>query len=110
MAFFYIVAGVFHFIKPKLYLVIMPNYLPRHKFMIYLSGFFEIVLGIAICIPFLKNISIVLIISMLLVFLLVHVNMLRNKKARLGIPEWILILRFPLQFGLIYWAFIYLKL
>lgn len=110
MAIIYIIAGVFHFIKPKIYLGIMPDYLPNHKFLVFLSGAFEVVLGITICFPLLKNISIYLIISMLMIFLLVHFNMLINKKDSLGIPKWILILRFPIQFGLMYWAYLYLKL
>ena len=110
MAIIYIIAGVFHFIKPKLYLGIMPNYLPNHKFLVYLSGAFEVVLGITICFPLLKNISIYLIIGLLILFLLVRINMLINKMASFGIPKWILILRFPIQFGLMYWAYIYLKL
>ena len=110
MAIIYLIAGVFHFIKPKIYLGIMPDYLPNRKFLVFLSGAFEVVLGITICFPLLKNISIYLIISMLIIFLLVHINMLINKKDSLGIPKWILILRFPIQFGLMYWAYMYLKL
>jgi uncharacterized membrane protein len=110
MAIIYIMAGIYHFIKPNIYLRIMPEYMPNHKFLVYLSGIFEIILGISICIPYLKNISIIGIICMLLIFLLVHINMLKNNKSSLGIPKWILILRFPIQFGLIYWAYIYLKL
>ncbi|MBT8186259.1 MAG: hypothetical protein KJO73_01065, partial [Croceitalea sp.] len=56
-----------------------------------------------------KNISIYGIILMLLVFLLVHFYMLSSKKAAAGIPKWILILRIPLQFGLIYWAYYYIS-
>jgi hypothetical protein len=33
--------------------------------------------------------------------------MLQNKKASLNLPKWFLIIRFPLQLGLIFWAFIY---
>lgn len=110
MAFIYIVAGMNHFINPKLYLKIMPKYLPKHKFLVDLSGFFEIVLGISICIPILKNTSLYGIIIMLVVFLLVHVYMLSDKKASAGIPIYILIIRIPIQFGLMYWAYWYLKL
>lgn len=109
MGLIYIIAGVYHFINPKIYLKIMPKYIPYHYPLIYLSGFFEIVLGISVCVPSLKNISIYGIIFMLIIFLLVHLNMLVNKKASLGIPKWILFLRIPIQFGLIYWAYWYLK-
>ncbi|WP_452223138.1 DoxX family protein [Lacinutrix chionoecetis] len=109
MAAIYIFAGLMHFIKPKAYLRIMPRYLPNHKLLVKLSGFVEIVLGIGLCIPLFKNASIYGIIAMLVVFLLVHFYMLSGKKAAAGIPKWILILRIPLQFGLMYWAFWYLQ-
>ncbi|MBF8151106.1 DoxX family protein [Winogradskyella sp. F6397] len=107
MAAMYIVAGVMHFVKPKMYIRIMPRYLPSHKALVYLSGLAEILLGIGLCIPALKTIAIYGIIAMLAVFLLVHFYMLSGKKAAAGIPKWILILRIPLQFGLMYWAWMY---
>lgn len=110
MALLYIFAGIFHFIKPKIYLRIMPNYLPNHKLLVYLSGLAEIILGISIAIPVLKNIALSLIILMLIVFIMVHVYMLTNKKASVGLPKWVLILRLPLQFFLMYWAYSYIYL
>ncbi|MBR9847538.1 MAG: hypothetical protein GYB35_16200 [Algicola sp.] len=104
MPILFIVAGVMHFIKPKAYLRIMPRYLPNHKLLVYLSGIAEIVLGIALCIPSLKVFAVYGIIAMLTIFLLVHFYMLSGEKASAGIPKWILILRIPLQFGLMYWA------
>ncbi|MGB6268434.1 MAG: MauE/DoxX family redox-associated membrane protein [Olleya sp.] len=109
MALLYIFAGIMHFIKPQLYLRIMPKYLPNHKLLVQLSGIAEIVLGVALCIPFLKDIAIFGIMLMLAVFLMVHFYMLSDKKASAGLPQWVLILRIPLQFGLVYWAFWYLK-
>lgn len=108
MAAIYILAGLMHFIKPKMYMRIMPKYLPNHKVLVYLSGIAEIVLGIGLCIPTLKVISIYGIIAMLAVFLLVHFYMLSSEKASAGIPKWILILRLPLQFILMYWAWVYI--
>lgn len=108
MAAMYILAGIMHFIKPKAYLRIMPRYLPNHKLLVSLSGVAEILLGIGLCFEVTKVMSIYGIITMLAVFLLVHFYMLTGKKAGAGIPQWILILRIPLQFGLMYWAWWYL--
>ena len=110
MAALYIFAGVMHFVKPKMYLRIMPRYIPNHKLMVTLSGVAEIGLGVGLCFPKTKNIAIYGIIAMLLVFLLVHFYMLSGEKQAAGIPKWILILRIPLQFALIYWAYLYLSL
>jgi uncharacterized membrane protein len=110
MAGMYVFAGIMHFLKPNAYMRIMPRYLPFHRGLVYLSGFAEIILGIALCIPLLKNLAIVGIIGMLAVFLLVHFYMLTGEKESAGIPKWILVLRIPLQFGLMYWAYWYLPL
>lgn len=110
MAALYFIAGIMHFIKPKIYLRIMPNYLPEHKLLVYLSGAIEIILGIFLCIPFFKNLALISIIGMLLSFLLVHIYMLTNKKASSGLPKWLLVLRIPMQFLLMYWAYLYLNL
>lgn len=109
MAAMYILAGIMHFVRPKMYMRIMPRYLPNHKFLVLLSGIVEIVFGIALLIPATKAFAIYGIIAMLTVFLMVHFYMLSGKKAAAGIPKWILILRIPLQFGLMYWAWFYLN-
>jgi uncharacterized membrane protein len=108
MASIYIFGGIMHFIKPRMYMRVMPQYLPNHKALVFWSGIAEILLGIGLCIPVLKSISIYGIMTMLLVFLMVHFYMLSSEKAAAGIPKWILILRIPLQFGLMYWAWAYL--
>jgi len=110
MAGMYIFAGIMHFVYPKAYLRIMPRYLPNHKALVIWSGIAEIVLGVALCFPQTKNWAIWGIILMLLVFLTVHFYMLKGDKEAAGIPKWILILRLPLQFGLMYWAYVYLSI
>ncbi len=109
MAGAYIVAGTFHFTKPRFYVRVMPKYIPNHRMMVFLTGALEILLGILICFPLTKNLALLGIILMLVVFLSVHFYMLSSKEASAGIPSWILILRIPLQFGLMYWAFSYIS-
>lgn len=108
MAAIYVFAGGMHFIRPKMYLRIMPHYLPNHKLMVTLSGIAEILLGLGLCFEATKAFSIYGIIAMLAIFLLVHFYMLSGEKASAGIPKWVLMLRIPLQFGLMYWAWWYL--
>lgn len=109
MSFIYILAGSFHFLKPKVYLRIMPRYLPAHKALIYVSGAAEIGLGLGLCLPSTKNWAIYGIMLMLAVFLLIHFYMLSSRKAGAGIPVWALIARIPLQFILMWWAYYYLQ-
>ena len=109
MAAMYIIAGIMHFVKPKAYLRIMPRYLPEHKLLVSLSGIVEVLLGIGLCLSITKNLAVYAIILMLIFFLPVHFYMLSGEKAAAGIPKWILLLRIPLQFGLMYWAYTYLQ-
>ena len=104
----YFIAGIMHFVKPRMYQRIIPKYMPNHKLLVLLSGVAEIILGVSICIPATKDVSIYGIIAMLLIFLTVHFHMLFVKSAAMGLQQWVLILRIPLQFVLIYWAYTYL--
>lgn len=108
MAFEYAIAGLMHFIKPKMYMRILPGYLPGHKFLVIISGIAEIILGIALCFSNTKDLAVYAIIAMLTFFLPVHFHMLFNKKAAMGLPKWMLIGRIPLQFALMLWAYSYL--
>ena len=107
MAVMYGFAGLMHFIKPKMYEKVMPDFMPRPKLLVYLSGVAEIVLGAALLISGLKNWAIIGIVAMLIVFMIVHINMLRGGKHAAGVPMWILILRIPIQAVLVWWAFQY---
>ncbi|NHF58104.1 hypothetical protein FK220_002040 [Flavobacteriaceae bacterium TP-CH-4] len=110
MAITYVIAGVMHFVRPKMYMRILPGYLPGHKFLVSFSGFAEIVLGSALCFPETKDIAVFCIIVMLTFFLPVHFHMLFNERASMGLSKWVLIARIPLQFALMYWAYVYLPL
>ena len=104
----FILAGANHFRKPKLYLRIMPNYVPMKGAMVQLSGIAEMVLGFMILNPDTQSIAAWSIMVLLVLFIPVHVHMLQNEKASLNLPKWVLIIRFPLQFGLMYWAHLYI--
>jgi len=103
----FIIAGIFHMIKPKAFMRIMPLYIPYHKELVYLSGIAEITVGIGILFSQTRILSLWAIISMLIIFIPVHIHMLINKKASLKLPKSILILRLLLQFVFIYWVFSY---
>ncbi len=103
----FITAGIFHFIKPKAFMRIMPLYIPNHKLMVYLSGVFEILSGLGILFTKTKGIAIWVIIIMLILFFPVHIHMIINKKAGLNLPKLVLYSRLVLQFVIIYWAYQY---
>ncbi|WP_027392342.1 DoxX family protein [Aquimarina latercula] len=104
----FIIAGIFHLIKPKAFMRIMPLYIPYHRQLVYLSGIAEIVAGIGLLFTQTRFFSVWSIICMLILFFPVHIHMLINKKAGLNLPKSILVFRLLLQFGLVYWAQSYL--
>ena len=103
----FIVAGAFHFQKPALYKKIIPPYLPAHSSLVAISGITEMIAGFLLLNPETQTIGAWGIIAQLIAFIPVHVYMLQNKKASLKLPKWVLIVRIPLQFALMYWAFQY---
>ncbi|UII26272.1 DoxX family protein [Fulvivirga maritima] len=106
MAVVYIGAGIFHFVKPKMYRNIIPPYFPKKLLLVYLSGVAEIAFGAGLLLDETRAISAWLIILMLLAFMPVHIYMLQSEKFK-HLPRWILIIRLPLQLILMYWAFLY---
>ena len=102
-----VLAGMNHFRKPKLYERIMPPYIPAHSTMVMLSGVAEMVLGFMLMNKNSQEMAAWGIIALLIAFIPVHIYMLQDKKASMKLPKWALIVRFPLQLGLIYWAYLY---
>lgn len=86
---------------------IMPLYIPYHRQLVYLSGLTEVTAGIGLLFIATKSLAAWGIVIMLILFFPVHIHMLVNQKASLGLPKTILVLRLLLQFGLIYWAYLY---
>ena len=107
MAFIYFIAGINHFRNPRLYIKIIPPSLPNPKLLNSVSGFAEIILGIALCIPIISNYAAWGIIGLLIAVFPANIYMYTNKKAGMGLPKWVLLLRIPLQLLLIFWAYQY---
>lgn len=107
MALLYLLAGVNHFRNPRLYEKIIPPYFKNKKLINQLSGLAEIVLAITLCIPMLTPYAAWGVILLLLAVFPANIHMFLDKKASLGLPQWVLFLRLPLQFVLIFWAYEY---
>lgn len=109
MCLVYVGAGINHFINPGFYLKIMPAYLPWHAELIAISGVCEILLGFGVLPLKTRKLSSLLIIAMLLVFLIIHVQMLIDTYQSGGLLFWIALFRLPLQFVLIRWSWLVYK-
>ena len=66
MASFYIFAGIMHFVKPRMFIRIIPPYLPKPEILNSLAGAIEIILGLALFFPSIRSISAIGIILLLL--------------------------------------------
>jgi uncharacterized membrane protein len=108
MGVMYSFAGTMHFIKPEAYLKVMPGFFKAKTFLVYLSGAIEIMLSVGLFFENTRSLAAMGIVLILITFLSVHFNMLRGKKYAMKVPKWILLLRIPLQFVLIWWAYLYI--
>lgn len=106
MSLLYTAAGINHFVRPKFYLAIMPSYIPSHSLMVLLSGIAEVVLGLGLLFPATRSFAAWGIIVLLLAILPANIFMITSGKFT-KIADWILWLRIPLQFVLIWWAYRY---
>ncbi|MEL6812997.1 MAG: hypothetical protein AAFP76_16855 [Bacteroidota bacterium] len=103
----FVVAGVTHFTKSHWYERVIPPYIPNHKSVVLVSGIIEMILGFMLLNSDSQSMAAWSIMVLMVLFLPVHIHMLQDEKASLKLPKWLLILRLPLQFGLIYWAYQY---
>lgn len=110
MAAFYVFAGAMHFIRPDVYLPMMPPYLPWHTPLILLSGAAEIILGLAILNSRLRPYAAWGIILLLIAVFPANVHIALNNVPLFGNPEgagiwnWV---RLPVQGVLALWAWWY---
>ena len=110
MSIFYIHVGIQHFIEPNWFLFIIPPYLSFIDLeIVYISGFFEILLGILLIIPRYRKISAFCLIILLIAVYPANIYLAFNKEPQelLNISafkaSWI---RLPIQFiflGIAYW-------
>lgn len=104
LAALFVLAGVAHFVRPAVYLPMMPPYLPAPLLLIYLSGAVEIAGGLGVLHPKLRAAAGWGLVALLVVFLTVHVHMALHPEA-FDLPAWALWARIPFQGVLIAWAY-----
>lgn len=85
----------------------MPPYIPAHKTMVYLSGFFEILFGVALLFESTQSYAAMGLILLLIAVFPANIYMAKRMKEKQSKNRWIAYVRLPLQFVLIYWAYLY---
>jgi len=104
----YIYVGIRHFIDPDFFLAIMPDYLPLHLEAVYLSGFFEILLGGMLLFKKYRKVAGWGLIALLIAVFPANIYLAQNEVAQqtLNISQTTAIVRLPFQalfIGLAYW-------
>jgi uncharacterized membrane protein len=100
---FFLAAGALHFVKPRPYESIMPEALPAHRELVYLSGVAEMAGGAGVLSPRTSRWAGWWLIATMLAVFPANVNMAVEAERFRDIPEPLLWARLPLQAAIVYW-------
>lgn len=104
LAIFMIGAGTMHFMNPKFYMTIMPPYLPFHLGLVYLSGFFEVLLGVLLLVPRFTRLAAWGIFALLIAVFPANIYLYQHQEL-LPAPPMAHFLRLPVQAVFLLWAY-----
>jgi uncharacterized membrane protein len=99
---FFVVAGTFHFLKPDLYLQIMPPYFPAPQLLVTVSGVAEIAGGLGLLIRPVRRAAGWGLIALLIAVFPANIYMVQHP-GQFHFAPWILWARLPLQAMFIAW-------
>ena len=106
MGIFYVIVGIKHFQDPSWFVQIIPPILPYKYELVYISGFFEVLLGVLLMIPRFQSIAAKGLIVLLIGVYPANIYLAQTNGGALGISPLIAWGRLPFQFvfiGLAYW-------
>jgi uncharacterized membrane protein len=101
---FFVFAGVMHFVIPRQYEAIVPDYLPAHRELVVASGVAEIAGGLGAMHPRTRRVASWWSIATLIAVFPANLHMALNPDRYRNIPKPALYARLPLQAVFILWA------
>ena len=101
---FFLIAGSLHFLRPRPYVAIVPDALPRKREIVFASGVAELAGGAGVLVPRTRRLAGWWLIATLLAIFPANVNMAVNAERFRTVPEPLLWARLPLQGALIAWV------
>jgi uncharacterized membrane protein len=101
---FFLFAGLMHFVKPRPYVAIVPDALPRKREIVFASGVAEMAGGAGVLVPATRRVAGWWLIATLLAIFPANVNMAVNSERFRAVPEPLLWVRLPVQALLIRWV------
>ncbi len=102
---FFVMAGINHFRHPEFYLRMMPPDLPWHGPLQYLSGLFEVVLGLMVLVPRWTRLAGWGLIALLLAIFPANLYMAMNPGLFAELPAYAYYIRLPFQLVFIAWVY-----
>ena len=100
---FFLAAGALHFVKPRPYESMMPDALPAHRELVYLSGVAEMAGGAGVLADPTRRLAGWWLIATMLAVFPANINMAIEAERFKDIPEPLLWARLPLQAAIVYW-------
>jgi uncharacterized membrane protein len=98
----FIGAGALHFLRPRGFVRIVPEQLPRPELLVSISGVAEVLGGIGLLVPGARRAAGTGLVALLVAVFPANINMaLHPERLGAGLPEWALWARLPLQPALI---------
>jgi uncharacterized membrane protein len=97
----YLTTGLLHFLRPRMYEAIMPDYLPAHRELVLASGAAEMAGGALLLRERTKRPGGLWLIATLLAVFPANLHMALHPERYRQFPRWALYARLPLQAGLI---------
>ena len=112
ISFLFIYAGIAHFTNPQFYIKITPSFIPFKQFLVDLSGILEILGGLLLLFNQTRKIGVYLLVGLLVLFFVVHFDMLFTYQLseNIFLNLFLLSFRIIIQFILIGWVLSLLKL
>lgn len=107
LALFMVVAGVNHFRKPRMYMHIMPPYLPYPRELVLLSGVAEVLLGVLLVVPLTTLLGAWGLVALFVAVFPANLHMALHPEQFRKLHPALLWLRLPLQVVLVLWALWY---
>jgi len=105
LALLFVGAGILHFVRPGIYVRIMPPRLPAPLTLVYLSGAAEVLGGLGLLLPATRPVAGWGLLGLLVAVFPANVYMALIHE-RLHIPGWVAWGRLPLQLPLLWWVYL----
>ncbi len=109
LALFFVLAGLNHFRDPGFYVSMIPPLLPFPLFLVYLSGFFEFGLGVALLIPRFSRLAGWGLMALLVAVYPANIYMAVNHELFPAFSAAGLWIRLPFQVVFVVWAYWYTR-